>query len=797
MLKNYIKVALRGFSKNKSATIINIAGLSIGLACFIMIFVYVQVELSYDTFHNDYEKIYRVTTIDEALGVSSNNVGITNPIMTVEAKNNLSEITASTRMLNNGRTRMENGDDVTYAENAKYGESSFFELFNFPLIEGSDTARFNAPRKLIMTESLAQKTFKTDRAIGKLLRIDEEDWEVVGVMKDSEEKSHLELDLLMSIYPTQADSSLAQYLNGWAGLGMLGYIKINDPSNAESVERKMNELAHSNDVPDFWITKLQPLADAHLKSSGILFDGNNANKGDIVYVYSLSAIALFVILIAAFNFMNLATAKSSTRAKEVGVRKVMGAQKQSLVSQHLGESILLCFISLIIALVLCLLGSPYMNLGFEGNILLHLLSSPGLLITIVLITLAIGVLAGIYPAFVLSNFNSVNILRGKFQTSKSGILLRKILVVIQFVASVTLIIATLFITKQLEFIKNKNLGFSQDQVLTIQMNDPGLSQNMQAFRDKLVQYDQISAVSMSNNMPGRTFGRTGVTPEGVPEDEENWIVSALSFDENYLEVMGMEIVEGRNYSQEFGTDQQEAIIVNEAFVEQVGWDEAVGKKLTMGNDQERTIVGVVKNFHFASMRHAIEPLIMFYNPGPNGNISMRIKSDISETVSQVAGVWNEVYPDYPFEYQFFDEEFAQMFQADEEFSVLVMNFTWLAIFIACLGLFGLSAYMAEQRRKEIGIRKVLGSSVKQAVVLLSKEFVLLIVVANVIAFPLSYLAVKSWIGDFQYKIELLDGSALITFIAAGVIALAIGLFTVSYQSIAAALANPVKSLRSE
>lgn len=797
MLKNYIKVALRGFLKNKSATLINILGLAIGLACFILIFTYVSVELSYDKSHNDYDKIYRVTTIDKALGVSSNNVGITIPIMPVAAREQLSEVVASTRLLGNGKTGIEKGDAVYFAENAKYVESSFFSMFNFPLKEGSDTSKFNAPHKVILTNELSNKIFKGETAIGKVVRIDEEDWEVVGVLEDTDNKTHLKLDLLMSLYPTQADSSFAQYLNGWQGLGMIGYIKLSNTQVTDKVEASLNELAHSNDVPKFWVTKLQPLSDAHLKSSHILFDNNNANKGDIIYVYSLSAIAILVILIAAFNFMNLATAKSSTRAKEVGVRKVLGAFKKTLIIQHLSESILICYIALILALVLVGLGSSYINLGVEDGVLRYLIDHPTNLIAVILITLVIGILSGIYPAFVLSSYNSVRILRGQFQTSKSGILLRKMLVVSQFVASITLIIATLLISRQIDFLKNKNLGFSKDQIVTMQMNDPVLNRGMVSFRDKLLQHEQIESAGMSSNMPGRTFGRTGVTPEGVSKDDEDWIVSVLSIDQNYLDVMGMELSDGRNYSEEYSTDQQEAAIINEAFQKQIGWEKGVGKKISNGNGNERTVIGVVKDFHFASMRHSIEPLMILYNPNANSNLSIKINGDVRMAMDFIKNTWNEVYGDYPFEYRFFDNEFAQMFEADEKFSNLVLSFTWLAIFVACLGLFGLSAYVAEQRRKEIGVRKVLGSSVKQAVMLLSKEFVVLILLANLFAFPLSYLAINSWIGDFQYKIDLLSISSISLFIVSGVMALIIGLLTISYQSISAALANPVDSLKSE
>ncbi len=464
---------------------------------------------------------------------------------------------------------------------------------------------------------------------------------------------------------------------------MLGYIKLKNPLNYSEVEIMMNELAHKNEVPEFWVTKLQPLSETHLGSSAILFDNNNSKKGDIVYVYSLSTIAVFVLLIAAFNFMNLATARSSTRAKEVGIRKVMGAFKFSLILQHLGESMIICLIAFLIALGLVGIGSNYVPVDISDNVLTYVFNHSELLVSLILITLFIGLLAGIYPAFVLSSFKSVNILRGKFQTSKSGVLLRKVLVVTQFVASVTLIIATLFISKQIDFLKNKDLGFSKDQVLTILMNDPALRQKIKPFRDALLKYETISNSSMTSNMPGRTFGRTGVTPEGMPEDEENWIVSVLSIDENYFSVMGMELVEGRNYSPDRGTDQDLSIIVNEAFVNQLGWKNPIDKKLTMNNDQERRIIGVVKDFHFASMRHSIEPIMMFYNPNNNSNLAIKIDSDIAGTVEFIDKTWNEFYGEHPFEYSFFDQEFANMFESDDKFSELAMSF-YLASHFNCL-----------------------------------------------------------------------------------------------------------------
>ncbi len=800
MLRNYLLVALRGLRRNKGASIINIFGLSIGIACYILILVYVVNESSYDRFHSKSDRIYRLTTIDKALGVSSNNVAITNARMPAAAREEVPEVLDATRVLEQGRLRVEHGEDFYYTEWAKYVEKNFFDIFDYQITPSTAAEEFAAPRKLMLTERLATTVFGEEPAVGKLLNIDEEDWEIVGILNDPPENTHLGIDLLMSLYPTEADSSFSQYLNSFGGLGMIGYVELQESSQEVVVEEKLYEIAQANDAPDFWVPQLQPLEDIHLGSTEILFDFYHINKGDRVYVYSLSAVALFVLLIAAFNFMNLATAKSSARAKEVGIRKVMGGARGHLIRQHLGESVLLALISTAIALALVTLVGNMINLGLHESVQHFLFSNPGLLGVIFISAIVIGLLAGLYPAFVLSGFQTSDILRGRFIGSKKGISLRKVLVIVQFTASIAMIIGTIFIYRQINFIKNKDLGFNKDQVVTFQMGDPGMRERQITFRDRLLDFEGIENASTSQNMPGRSFGRTGLTPEGFdPEnDDDTWIVSVLSFDHNYLNMMGMEIREGRSFNEGSEADQESSVLVNEAFIDQIGWDDPVGKKVNLGSDDQRTIVGVVKDFHFADMKHAIEPLIMFYNPEGGSNLSFRINGDnISGSVEYAEEVWNEIYPEYPFEYEFFDQEFEQMYAADERFSRLVVSFTWLAIFIACLGLFGLSAFMADQRRKEIGVRKVLGSSVGQVMLLLSKEFIILIGIAMIIAWPLAYWAITGWLGEFEYRIDLLNLSNLIIFLLAGLMAMAIGILTVSYQSRGAATINPVNALKEE
>jgi putative ABC transport system permease protein len=797
MLKNIFLTAIRALLKSRTSAAINILGLSIGIATCTLILIYVKKEMGYDKFHSNYENIFRLYTIDEALGVSSNSVGITMAGLPAAAHQEIPEVQLATRVMNPGRIRMSIDDNFVYSENAKFVESPFFEIFDYKVKNKDALEAFKEPNKAILTESMANTMFGNSDAVGKLFKFENNDWEVVGIVEDLKERSHLKLDVLLSMYPTVADSSFAQYLNSFQGLGMIGYVMLDDPKSEKTVEEKLKAITSANQAPEFWQPHLQPLKDVHLKSSFMLFDNYNSEKGDITYVLALSAIAIFIILIAGFNFMNLSTAQSSARSKEVGVRKVMGAFRSDLIFQHLSESVIVCMIAGMIAVLLVEMSSPFIDLGIEGSFFNFIIQHPEIYITLFAAVILIGILSGIYPAFILSNFDPVKILRGKFQTSSDGIMLRKVLVVAQFVASISMIIGTVLVFKQLEYMKNKNLGFSKDQIVTVAMNEPGMGQRMASFRDKLKDFENIEKVAVSTNMPGRTFGRVGVTPEGSQEGDQPWIVSAFSVDHNYLDLMQMELFAGRNYSQESGTDQQQSIIVNEAFANQLGWSDPVGKSLTTGGNVQRTIIGVVKNFHYASMRHSIEPLLIYYNPNTTANLSFLIKGDKKATMATVENVWKEVYPDFPFNYQFFDQEFEQIFKSDESFSKLISSFTWLAIFIACMGLFGLSAYMAEQRKKEIGVRRILGSSTPQLVYLLSREFMILIIVATALAWPIAYYYMENWLEGFQYKINLLELSNMTVFVLAGVAALVIGLLTVSYQAIAAALVNPVKTLSTE
>lgn len=793
MFKNYIKIALRSLLKSRGTSVINIVGLSIGMACCIIIFLFVQNEMGYDKFHSKADNIFRVLTIDEALGVSSNLVGITLPALGEAMDNDFPEVVQRVRMIPQGRQLINYEQQGFYTEHFAYAEPTLFSMFDFNLIDGDTEKALTEPNTVVMSQAMAEKTFAGEPAIGKRIDIgNQSGLEVVGIMEDVPQNSHLNFDVVVSMQQSDTTSGFAQFLRSWQSISMVTYVELANPTSEDNVETKMEELIRANDVGENFKVTLQPLADVHLKSSGILFENYNLNKTDISYVYTLAAVGLFVILIASFNFMNLSTARSANRAQEVGVRKVFGAFRAQLINQFMIESVVLCVVSFLIALVLVSLTGGLVNLPIEQNLALYFLSNPQWLGGALLFVLLLGIFSGSYPALLLSSFNPIAILRGSFKTSSKGVVLRKSLVIFQFTISIIMIIGTAIVYDQLQHQRNIDKGFDPEQVVTLNVGHPSLQQSLPVLINKLEQSPDILSTARTGGMPGRTFGRRGMVPEGASQ-EDTWIVSVLNFDEKFMDLMDMEVVDGRGFNIDMQTDQQQAVLINEAMAKELTWDEPVGKKLTFGQ-QEQTVIGVVKDFHFANMRHKIEPLAMFFNPTGGGNLAVKFNaSNTSETISFLQSSWDEVFPNSPLEYRFFNEEFGQQFASDERFGKLVFSFTWLAIFIACLGLFGLSAFTAEQKTKEIGVRKVLGASVGGIVLLLSKQFSQLIIVAIVLAIPVAYYLMSQWLSDYEYRVDI----NWTWFVISAIVALFIALSTVTYQSVRAASINPSKSLRYE
>jgi len=793
MLSNYLKIAFRSLLKSRNTSIINIAGLSIGFACCILIFLFVQYETNYDKFHDKSDNIYRVLTIDEALGVSSNLVGITMPMMGAAMETEFPEVVNKVRLLPQGRQLITHNQQGHYTEHFAYAESSLFEVFDFKLIDGDTEKALSEPNTVVFTASMAKRTFGDEDPIGQRIDLgNQTGLEVVALMEDVPQQSHLNFDVIVSMEQADTTSGFYQFINSWQSISMVTYVEMADNVDEIAVEAKMEPLIRANDVGDNFKVTLQPLSDIHLQSSGILFENYNLNKTDAGYVYTLAAVGLFVLLIASFNFMNLSTARSANRAQEVGVRKVFGAFRMHLINQFIFESVVLCLVSLVLAIGLVAFTSSLINLPIEGNLAFYALSQPVWIMGAILFAVLLGILSGSYPAFMLSAFNPIDTLRGAFKTSARGVTLRKGLVIFQFTISAVMIIGTAIVYDQLQHQRNIDKGFNPEQVMTLNVGDPGLQENLEVLINRFEQSPNILKTARTQGMPGRTFGRRGVRPEGAAE-EDTWIISVFGFDDEFMELMGMELVAGRGYDDQIQTDQTEAILINESMAKALNWENPLGKTVSMG-PQERRVIGVVKDFHFTNMRHKIEPLAMLYSPNGGGNLAIKFNAkNTAETIEFVQSTWDTVYPNSPLEYGFFNQEFGEQYASDEQFGKLVFSFTWLAIFIACLGLFGLSAFTAEQKTKEIGVRKVLGASIGGIVVLLSRQFSLLILIAMLLAAPIAYYAMSQWLGDFEYRVAINP----LWFVLSAVVAFAIALITIVFQAVKAATADPVKALRYE
>lgn len=795
MLTTNLKYLWRYFCRDKIFSIINIAGLTIGIASALLIYVYVSFQMSFDDFHQDADRIYRVLGIDKALGVTSNNVGIVMPALGPAMAKSIPEVESVVRIsARQSHTLVTYEDKNFYTEHFIFAEHALFDVFSFPLIAGQRDTVLIEPNTVVVTKAFATLLFGDEDPMGKVIRLNgRRDVKIEGVMADNRRDSHLQFDMIMSLTPDPASEEQSRrFLNAWNTIAIITYTKLREGSSEEVVERKIDDvLANSNGRPTFLAT-LQPLGDVHLDSENVLFDESNVNKGDRQKVFMLATVAVFLLLIAAFNFMNLSTAHAAKRAKEVGVRKVAGALRTQLARQFIGESLLMVAISAILGFVLAGLFSPWLALQIDGGFWGYFTNHPGSLVVVAAILIVLGLLAGSYPAFVLSSFPPIGTLRGAFANTGHGLMLRRVLVVTQFTLSIGIIIGMLIVNNQLSYMQHKDVGFDKHGIVNIRLVDQILMSHYQSLNNELAKIPEVEAVAGSNNMPGFTFGRRGVVPVGI-DSTDPWIVSAMAIDDRYLAAMNMDIVEGRGFSSDIATDVTNSVIINESAARAIGWEQAVGKTVRMGQTT-RTVVGVVNDFHFASMRHSIEPVFLFYQPRASSVLSIKLnEANFNAGLAKIREAWQRVNPSHPFEYTVFAADFDALQEGDKEFFSMLFQFTFIAIFIACLGLFGLVSFSASQKTKEIGIRKVLGATAGSVVQLISREYVLLIIVANVIAWPLAYLAMNNWLSGFAYRTALNPWN----FLLAGLITAVIAMVTVSREIFRVSQANPVLALRYE
>jgi putative ABC transport system permease protein len=799
MLRNYLKIAIRNIFKTKGYSLINVSGLAIGLTCCILLLIYVQDELSFDSFHSKGDRIYRLNKIVTPQTGGTELHAITSGLMGPTLVRDYVQVESSVRVLPwFSDVLMTHKEMSLKLSDVVIADSNFFEVFDFELVRGDPRTALVAPLSLVITEATASRFFGNSDPMGQtLIGLNDHIYTVTGISKDAPSNSHLHYNALISwnsTVPGVGPLSFA-WLNRWITQVNMTYLVLTVGSDAADLERKLPEfmISYMPQRIDQYELYLQPFQDIHLRSSNIRYS-DRVRLGNINYVYLFSVIAGLILLIACINFMNLATARASKRAKEVGVRKVLGAFRRQLSRQFLGESVLFSVLALVIAGTLVEVLMPSFN-SFTGKELQFApLGNPLLFWGAGLITLFVGVISGSYPALVLSRFQPVETLKGTSKGESKGEVLRKILVASQFAISIALIAGMVVVYQQMQYLRDKDLGFRKDQIVVLPIGDTAIGNRFAAFKQELLQHPNIVSAAGSNSVPGESMMSFSLRAEGKPETE-NWTAHSIRVDDyDLLKTYGFEMAAGRYFSPDHTTDVANAVVMNESLAKSLGWDDPVGKRLDiLGELDEGTVIGVIKDFHMRSLHHAIEPIAFYFAPRFE-NLSLRIAGgDIRGTIAHLQETWEAFEARYPFEYYFLDQRLEQFYKAEQRLIKTFGLFSALAIIIACLGLFGLAAYTAEQRTKEIGVRKVLGASITNIFYLVSKDFGKLVIIGFVVGAPLAYVGMRTWLQDFAFRTNL----GVQAFVLAGMAALLIATLTVAYQAIKAATANPIESLRYE
>ncbi|UCH20421.1 MAG: ABC transporter permease [Deltaproteobacteria bacterium] len=802
MLANYLKIAVRNILRHKVYSVINIAGLSVGMACTILILLWVQYELSFDRFHKNADRIYRLTE-NWNVGTTREKWAVTNWPAGPTFQREYPEVIKAVRfrplynkVLCSYKTEKFLIDGILIADD------TVFDIFSFSLISGDPGTALSTPFSIVITEQIAEKIFGAEDPIGKVIKIgDEGGITVTGVMHNVPSNSHLSFKALVSfktVFKLNPEHARKQMEN-WAGGNInYTYLLLQQNCNVNNLEKKLSAYIAKQAEAQLRILGgsieyfLQPLTRIHLHSK---LELDIAEWGDIAYVYGFTTIALFILLIACINFMNLSTARSANRAKEVGMRKVLGAQRRELVRQFIGESLFFSFISVIFAVMLVELSLPLFRSLSGSNMSFQNITMPWLISSLIGIILIVGFAAGSYPAFFLSAFQPVLVLKGSLKTGTTNSRFRGILVLLQFTVSVALIIGTGIVMNQLIYMKNKKLGFDNEHVVYFGPIGSDFKQSIGSFKDVINGYPEIADVALSSHIPSDPPILELFLPEGFPPDQAQ-LMHQMSIDHEFIRTLGMELASGRNFLPSISTDADQAALINETAAWRLGWKDPVGKtivSLRSPGPVTKTIIGVVSDFHIESLHKEIGPFFIENNPSDfHRYILIKIMpGKLPATMDFLREKWTEIFPQQPFDFSFLDETFDRQYKFDEKIQAIFSNFSVLAIFISCLGLFGLASFSAEQRSKEIGIRKAFGASVSEIILLLSKEFTKWVLVANIIAWPIAYVAMNRWLQNFAYRINI----GLGTFIMAGVLALVIALLTVGYQAVKAATANPVEALR--
>jgi len=788
---------LRNFQRHKGYSFINIAGFAIGMACCLLILLYDRHELSYDSYQEDVERVCRIV-IDIRTQTANRVFALISPTVAPALKADYPQVEHAARAIIPSSSRLvKRKDTFFYEDRFMYADQELFDIFTIPFIQGATQGALTRPNTLVVSQRMAHKYFGNANPLGETLEINQHEYEITGVVTDSPENTHMKYDLIASL-ETLKDW---QEMSNWYSTMFYTYLKLRPDVKMEEFSQQVSRLADKyvgerlESGGSTYHYFLQPLSRIHLHSH---LRYETEPPGNPVYIYIFSFVGFFILIIACLNFMNLSTARATNRAKEVGMRKVVGAQKLQLIGQFLGESLLVAFLSLGLAMVMARFTIPLLNDLTGISLSFDTLLNPIVLLSLICCAVLVGMAAGLYPAFVLSAFRPAVTLKGTSSAGTQGFALRTVLMVVQFAISVMLIIGTLTMYRQFNFMKNQYLGFEKEQKLILPLRGGiNIQENFASVKDMFSKRTSVTGVTVSSSVPGRGVSNFGVDLVGE-DDPKSQSMFHMYFDDDFIPDYGIDIVAGRAFQKEMKTDLMGVFLINEAAVKAFGWsrpEEALGKRLQTGHGgRVNPIIGVTKNFHYRGLQSEVEPLVMEFLPWSFRYITLSIDiSNLNETLAFVKSQWKALWPGHPFEHFFLDTDFDRQYRADEQIGNVFGIFTFLGLFIACLGLLGLASFTAESRTKEIGIRKVLGASVGGIVLMLSKQFTKWVVLANFIAWPVAYYFMDRWLKNFAYRIDI----GIWTFVLSAVLVLLIAIMTVSYQSIKAAVANPVDSLRYE
>jgi len=799
MYKNYFKISTRNILKHKMISFINVFSLAVGLAACLVIYLFVSDERSFDAFHAKKENIYRLDEVQKFTGTNEQKVALSMPGMGPALKRDFPEVQVYVRLWLRGKELFTKEDTKQLIDNVMVADSTFFDVFDYPLIHGDILTCLDRPLTILLTESTALNFFKTTgEALNNTISWDGRDYEITGILKDVPENSHIQFEALFSMVTYTSGENNVN--NSWGGNWMTTYLLLEPNANIESMEEKFPAfMSRHMDDPEIntnYKLFLQRLDEVHLVSNDIEHDYINYRKFNGSYLIIFYVIAVFILLIAAVNFMNLTTARASHRWKEIGVRKTIGAKKVQLFAQFIFESVMLAGIALVVALLIDAIFIPIINdlIGRKLSLLL-LFQNGWQLAALVVGTLSLGILTGIYPSFYMTSFDLSRVLKGGNKGEGKSVF-RSTLVVVQFGLAIAMMVSTLIVVQQLSFMKESDIGFDKDQMLLVNMNNEA-NEKFETIKKELQKQSMIRGVTASGQRLGNNFHQNGFK---VKADTGVMSItpSNVNVDFDYLNVYGIEVKEGRGFSKDVLTDNGLAFVINESFANELMLKETIGTKVGHDwyhNDSLGTIIGIVKDFNFNSLHYKVNTLALVVHPEWGYNeLSVKLeKGRTEEGIAAVKKVWDELVPSYPFDYTFLDAHFEEVYRSDNQMSSVVAIMAGLSILISCIGLFGLAAITIEKKTKEIGVRKVLGATESQITILLSRNFAMLIIIAFVIVSPITYYALHRWLESFAYRINI----NLLLFVSGGVLALVIGLLTISYHTIRSARANPVKALRYE